>query len=312
MPMAGGPTAEELEQSVQAEDLSGGGRDIDRGTDTDSGEAGEDWRDWLADSDAEDEGVASARFEDRRNAAAAETSAATVDGGHSHYYDRPPDQALIDRSGGGGRASASLPSRPRRREPRGFRPLAAIGVVLGVVTLVVSVLVITVSTDKATTLKREAAVASTTVAPASTTVVTASTIVTAPPTAAAPPHAHTMPGCTQARSEGRVSGTGPGGTGNGPDAILAFEHAYYVLRSGAAARAVVEGAAIPDAEGIQRGIDQVPVDTRYCVEISALSDGRYLVDLSEQWPGETAATFTQVVTVTSRDGRTLITAIAPA
>jgi hypothetical protein len=48
------------------------------------------------------------------------------------------------------------------------------------------------------------------------------------------------------------------------------------------------------------------------VEISALSDGRYLVDLSEQWPGETAATFTQVVTVSSRDGRTLITAIAPA
>ncbi|MGK8521889.1 hypothetical protein ACRS6B_10205 [Nocardia asteroides] len=43
-----------------------------------------------------------------------------------------------------------------------------------------------------------------------------------------------------------------------------------------------------------------------------MSDGRYLVDLSEQWPGEAAVTYTQVVTVTSRDGRTLITAIAPA
>ncbi|MEU4345342.1 hypothetical protein AB0H00_29510 [Nocardia sp. NPDC023852] len=197
----------------------------------------------------------------------------------------------------------SLPSAPRR-EPRGSRPAAALGIVALVVLVVVVVLAVAVNTDKAKAAQRASATVATTVTATSTTVAVSTTL-------AAPPHAHTLPGCAQTRAGNRVSGTGPGSTSSGPDAILAFEHAYYVLRSGIAVRAVVEGTAIPDAEQIQHGIDQVPADTRYCVEISPMQAGRFLVDLTEQWPGEPSESFTQVVTTTSTSGRTLITAIAP-
>ncbi|MGW0058106.1 hypothetical protein [Nocardia nova] len=123
-------------------------------------------------------------------------------------------------------------------------------------------------------------------------------------------------GCQQITAADHASGTRPGGTSDAPSAILAFEHAYYVQRSGAAARAVVaQDATVPDAAHIQTGIDAVPVGTRYCVQITRTAAGGgalWAVDLTEQWPGEAPAVWHQIVTVTQVGGRTLISGISPA
>ncbi|WP_280388199.1 hypothetical protein [Nocardia wallacei] len=134
---------------------------------------------------------------------------------------------------------------------------------------------------------------------------------TAPPASSTQPATFAAEGCEQRRTADIVSGTDPGGTGNGPDAILAFERAYYVQRSGFAARAVVADTAdVPAAEQIQRGINQVPVGTRYCVHITrAATEGQWEVRLTQQLPDEPPKSFTQIVTTRTIANRTLITAI---
>ncbi|WP_067802955.1 hypothetical protein [Nocardia beijingensis] len=130
-----------------------------------------------------------------------------------------------------------------------------------------------------------------------------------------PPWAIATPGCEQKRTGDVISGTDPGGTGNGPDAIFAFEYAYYAERSGYRARAVVApDAAVSPADQIQRGINQVPAGTRYCVQISRAGDGpdgqaRWEVRLTQQFPGEDANTFTQFITTRTGTDQTLITSI---
>ncbi|MBF6425395.1 hypothetical protein GV791_26370 [Nocardia cyriacigeorgica] len=113
-----------------------------------------------------------------------------------------------------------------------------------------------------------------------------------------------------------VSGTPTGGTGSGADAIFGFEHAYYVARDGHRARNFVTAdAAVSDAAGIDRGIAQVPLGTRYCVTITPLANSapqRFLVDLVQQYPGEPPDTFHQLITVATLDGHTRITRIEKA
>ncbi|MBF6171067.1 hypothetical protein [Nocardia blacklockiae] len=141
-------------------------------------------------------------------------------------------------------------------------------------------------------------------------------------------------GCLQRPVGDEVSGTGPGGSGSGPDAILAFEHAYYVDRSGRAATAVVaEAATTTGRDGarrpltgdlIQAGIDRLPTGTRYCVRIRpAVGPGhgpeqRWHVLLTQQQPplgphqpaaGTDQENFAQLVTTRRGDDLTLITAI---
>ncbi|WP_280361308.1 hypothetical protein [Nocardia wallacei] len=134
-------------------------------------------------------------------------------------------------------------------------------------------------------------------------------------------------GCVQSRTADVVSGSGPGGESDGPDAILAFEHAYYVDRSATAAmRVAADGATsghtgrLLTAEDMQHGIDHIPADTRYCVRIAPAVTGdipqgrwRYAVTLTQQPPGQPPAAMEQVIT-TARDeqGRARITAITPA
>ncbi|WP_280271905.1 hypothetical protein [Nocardia wallacei] len=130
---------------------------------------------------------------------------------------------------------------------------------------------------------------------------------------APPTDAMAIADCRDTRGSDFATGTGPGGTADAPSAILAFEHAYYVQRSGAAARGVVApDATVPSADVIQQGIDRTPAGTRYCTRITRLPDGRgtlWRLDLFEQWPGTLPAQFVQKVTVSSHDGRTLINAI---
>ncbi|MBF6332071.1 hypothetical protein [Nocardia transvalensis] len=118
-------------------------------------------------------------------------------------------------------------------------------------------------------------------------------------------------GCPTERINGVIRGAEPGGTASGPDAIMWFQHAYYVERSGARAREVVApGAVVPPASVIQRGIDSVPPGTTYCVRVAALTDGKYTVEVTERRPGANPTTYDkQTVTTAVVDGRTLITGI---
>ena len=118
--------------------------------------------------------------------------------------------------------------------------------------------------------------------------------------------------CPTERIGAVVRGAEPGGTGSGPDAIMWFQHAYYVDRSAERAREVVApGASLPPAEVIQRGIDSIPAGTAYCVRVAPSGDSRYSVEVTEQRPGGAPATYgRQTVTTEVVGGRTLITGIA--
>ncbi|MFC8529375.1 hypothetical protein [Nocardia sp. NPDC057227] len=118
--------------------------------------------------------------------------------------------------------------------------------------------------------------------------------------------------CQASRTPTEVRGAGRGGAMSGPDAILAFQYAYYVDRSGASARQLVApAAAVSPAEVIQRGIDSIPAGTTHCVRITGVGDNRYSVEVTEQRPGGVPATYSrQTVTTAEIGGRTLITGIA--
>ncbi|WP_454196811.1 hypothetical protein [Nocardia sp. Marseille-Q1738] len=118
--------------------------------------------------------------------------------------------------------------------------------------------------------------------------------------------------CPTERSEAIVRSAEAGGTTSGPDAVLLFQYAYYVERSGERARtAVAPDAPVQPAWIIQRGIDTVPAGTTHCVRIVTIGDNRYSVEVTEYRPGGVPATYNrQMVTTAVIDGRTLITGIA--
>ncbi|MBF6209462.1 hypothetical protein IU433_20870 [Nocardia puris] len=118
-------------------------------------------------------------------------------------------------------------------------------------------------------------------------------------------------GCQAERRDRIVRSAESGGTHSGPDAILAFQYAYYVERSGERARAVVApDAPISPAPLIQRGIDSVPAGTTHCVRIATVGEHTYSVEVTEYRPGGAPATYNkQTVTTAVIGGRTLITGI---
>lgn len=228
----------------------------------------------------------------------------------SAFDDPGPDEpkrlpSLIDRTGGSPGPSLRRP-RPHGGDSgsgndRMIAVLVVVGVLIAVGSIVWAVLPGSPPEQQAEQVPVEQAAV-----PVPTT--------TAPEVAAV-----ATPGCEQRNSAEVVSGTHPGGTTDGPSAILAFEHAYYVLRSGAAARAVVTpDSPVPAADQIQRGIDQVPVGTRYCVQITKVqvssSDGttHWEVRLTQQYPDEQPKTFLQSIATRTHTGRTLIESISMA
>ncbi|MFD6393447.1 hypothetical protein [Nocardia sp. NPDC060259] len=118
--------------------------------------------------------------------------------------------------------------------------------------------------------------------------------------------------CPTERTETVVRSAEAGGTGSGPDAVLAFQYAYYVNRSGEQARALAApGAAVSPAAVIQRGIDSIPVGTTHCVRITTVAADRYTVEVTEFRPAGAPATYTKQSVRTALIGdRTLITGIA--
>ncbi|WP_446225826.1 hypothetical protein ACTWPB_12580 [Nocardia sp. IBHARD005] len=116
--------------------------------------------------------------------------------------------------------------------------------------------------------------------------------------------------CAHTTEGDKLISNAAGGTGSGPDAILAFEHAYYVTRSGAAARAVIApDGAVPAIEHLQAGIDSLPTGTKHCVVITPAAEG-FDIELSEWIPGKPANVWRQHITTTVQDGRTLIKSIS--
>ncbi|MBF6059738.1 hypothetical protein IU500_01565 [Nocardia terpenica] len=117
--------------------------------------------------------------------------------------------------------------------------------------------------------------------------------------------------CPTERSDRVLRGAEPGGTDSGPDAIMWFQHSYYVERSAERAREVVApDAAVSPAPLIQRGIDSIPPGTGYCVRVITLEDGKYAVEVTERRPNRAPTTYDrQTVTTAVIGGRTLITGI---
>ncbi|WP_330232837.1 hypothetical protein OHA40_10375 [Nocardia sp. NBC_00508] len=113
--------------------------------------------------------------------------------------------------------------------------------------------------------------------------------------------------------DGKVTvGNGSGDAGSGPGAILGFQYAFYVERSGERARRFVAADAenVSTAEVIQQGIDeQVPVGTTHCLRITELATDTFDVDLTEHRPDGTTTVYKQTITTASRDGKTLVYAI---
>ncbi|MGW4773233.1 hypothetical protein ACWEO2_35010 [Nocardia sp. NPDC004278] len=214
---------------------------------------------------------------------------------------------IIDRSGGNPGPALRHPPRRRDQQPAGGgNRVVAVLIMLGVVLAVVSVLMFVFGGSGEQ--KRPAAATSAAVVPGTTGRVPGTTAPGDQPSQVA------TPGCEQRRTGDVISGTDPGGTSDGPSAILAFERAYYVQRSGFAARGVVANDAnVPAADQIQRGINQVPTGTLYCVQITRAGtdagEAHWEVRLTQQRPGEQPQTFTQIITTRTAGNRTLITAI---
>ncbi|MGI6797951.1 hypothetical protein [Gordonia sihwensis] len=108
-----------------------------------------------------------------------------------------------------------------------------------------------------------------------------------------------------------VRGRDAGDQSSGPGVIKAFQYAYYVLRDGVAARAlVVPESRMGDGAYIQsNGIDKLPRETKHCLTITDEGGGVYLVDLVETVPGGTPVPYRQRVHTKEESGKFMITSI---
>ncbi|PTR28964.1 hypothetical protein C8K36_103336 [Rhodococcus sp. OK519] len=107
--------------------------------------------------------------------------------------------------------------------------------------------------------------------------------------------------CADAVSAGRSVGRGPGSVDNGPGAIRAFDHAYYVERDGGrVASLMVTPNPVPE---IQKWIDDVPAGTEHCVTIASTENpNTYEVDLGLRMPDGTDGAIRQRITVAASPG----------
>lgn len=129
----------------------------------------------------------------------------------------------------------------------------------------------------------------------------------------APPAATTAALSCPATKDGKVTiGNGSGDTASGPAAILGFQYAFYVERSGERARRFVADDAfnVSTAANIQKGIDEeIPVGTLHCLRILEVTPGSYEVDLQEFRPDGTKRLYKQIITTVERDGKQLLYSI---
>ncbi|UGT39492.1 hypothetical protein LTV02_25930 [Nocardia yamanashiensis] len=118
--------------------------------------------------------------------------------------------------------------------------------------------------------------------------------------------------CPAKRDGALTIGNGAGGTDSGAQAILGFQHGFYVDRSGVKARSFVdpETKAVSEAPVIQsEGIDKTPPGTSYCVRIVEVGPETYDADLTVHSPDGTTAVYRQRIVTVNRDGKHLISTI---
>ena len=200
------------------------------------------------------------------------------------------------------RAAAAVPA-PARRPRRSMLTFSVVGAVVAFGAVGVGTVVVMSSArpGPAPTALPTPAVTST-VTPVSTS-----------PSPTLDPILGGGPGCEAVRTPDMVRGNGTGAKTSGADAVLGFQHAYYVTRSGAAARSfTTPDADVKPAEAIDAGIATIPAGTQYCVTVTPRPDGQLSVIIIETRPDSAVSTYTQVVAVTVRDGQTLITRIGTA
>ena len=119
--------------------------------------------------------------------------------------------------------------------------------------------------------------------------------------------------CPNTAEGGVHRGNGPGGAVGSVSVIFAFQHAYYVARSGKQVRdLVLPEAPVSSADSIQQGIDTIPDKTNYCLTITEQGPTRFRVEVLERWPSGETRTYRQIVTTTDRDGRTFIDTLTSA
>ncbi|WP_227979614.1 serine/threonine-protein kinase [Nocardia spumae] len=119
----------------------------------------------------------------------------------------------------------------------------------------------------------------------------------------------TNPWCYRVRTADSVNDSGPGGSDSGPAAVLAYEYAQYVSRSGSDARqyTAAESTAIPSAQALQTAIDQVPVGTQHCVHVTGGTiPDRYEVQVFERRPDRGFLRHAYTAITTTRDGRVVL------
>ncbi|OYD61343.1 hypothetical protein [Rhodococcus sp. OK302] len=105
--------------------------------------------------------------------------------------------------------------------------------------------------------------------------------------------------------------TDQGDQKSGAGVIAAFEHAYYVTRSGDAVRALATpDSPLPLADKIKGGIDSVPAGTTHCVRITTITDRVYSVVIAEMRPGQEPGQFSQTITTKDIDGRWFVDSIS--
>ncbi|MDJ0396165.1 hypothetical protein QMK17_22870 [Rhodococcus sp. G-MC3] len=187
-----------------------------------------------------------------------------------------------------GPARSGLPSgtprsttgRPRLRRPR------LLFAVIAAVALLTGALVAALSGSDSSTTESAGTPPTTTLSATATTAATAG------------------PDCSMPRGD-QDSGTG---------AIAAFEHAYYVQRSGAAAHALISPEAPSTAPftvvaNLDAGIATVAADTTYCLDIDPLRPGVFTLTLTEGGPAGPGVQYRQRITTTEVDGRHVIASI---
>lgn len=185
------------------------------------------------------------------------------------------------------------PPRPRRRAKRAYLAASVVGIVS------VGVIVTQINSGE------------TEVKPVQATEEPSQTLVEAAPESVG--SIPLTPSTTQTATESNADEcrTDPGDQKSGPGVIAAFEHAYYVARSGDAARALATPESpLPQGAAIQsNGIDTVPVGTTHCVRVTPIGTGVYSVVLAEMRPGQPPVQFPQTITTKEVDGRWFIDVI---
>ena len=106
-------------------------------------------------------------------------------------------------------------------------------------------------------------------------------------------------------------GNDEGDQTSGPGVIKAFDYAYYVRRSGVAARAVATPNGVGTTADLQKSIDTRPAGTSHCLRITDRGTGLYAVTLTETQPDQAQPTvYRQLIQTVQANGKTWIASIS--